>query len=71
MKQKYRLIVSFAEGDFMLWKDFDTMAAAFDYAMKVGFATFEASRDYNLEDWQLIDPTIDAENKLSFAYRKK
>ena len=68
--KKYRLIVHFAEGEFMLWKDFDSMNEAVDYARMVGFATYEATNDYNLEDWNLIDPTVDATKKLSFAYNK-
>ena len=68
--KKYRLIVSFMEGDFMLWKDFDNMKDAVDYAKMIGFATYEATNDYNLDDWQLLDPTIDATKKLSFAKKK-
>lgn len=71
MKQKYRLIVSFAEGDFMLWKDFDSLVAAMDYARDVGFSNYEATSAYNLEEWKLIDPSIDTEKKLSFAYKIK
>ena len=67
---KVRLIVTFNEGEFMLLRDFDDMSLALDYARKVGFSTYEITRDYKPDDWIAIDPTIDAEKKLSFAYNK-
>lgn len=67
---KYRLIVTFAEGDFMLIRDFETGPEALEFARAVGFATYEVTNDYNLEDWVAIDPTLDATKKLSFAYKK-
>lgn len=68
--KKFRIIVSFIEGEFMLIHDFDTMREGLDYAKQVGFATYEVTDDYNLEDWVVIDPSIDATQKLSFAYNK-
>lgn len=67
---KYRLIVTFAEGDFMLIRDFETGPEALEFARAIGFATYEVTNDYNLEDWVTIDPTLDATKKLSFAYKK-
>ena len=69
--KKYRLIVHFIEGEFMLWKDFDNMKEAVEYAREMGFATWEATTDYDLNDWQILDPTIDATKKLSFAKKIK
>lgn len=68
--KKYRIIVNFAEGEFMLIKDFDSGKDALDYARMVGFATYEVTNDYNLDDWVALDPTIDPEKRLSFAKRK-
>ena len=68
--KKFRIIVSFIEGEFMLIHDFDTMREGLDYAKQVGFATYEVTDDYNLEEWVVIDPSIDATQKLSFAYNK-
>lgn len=68
--KKFRIIVSFIEGEFMLIHDFDTMREGLDYAKQVGFATYEVTDDYNLEEWVAIDPSIDATQKLSFAYNK-
>lgn len=68
--KKFRIIVSFIEGEFMLIHDFDTVREGLDYAKQVGFATYEVTDDYNLEDWVVIDPSIDATQKLSFAYNK-
>ena len=67
---KYRIIVTFIEGNFMLLKDFDSMNEGLDYAKRIGFATYEVTNDYNLEDWVVIDPSIDPEARLSFARRK-
>ena len=68
--KKFRIIVSFIEGEFMLIHDFDTVREGLDYAKHVGFATYEVTDDYNLEEWVVIDPSIDATQKLSFAYNK-
>ena len=68
--KKFRIIVSFIEGEFMLIHDFDTMREGLDYAKQIGFATYEVTDDYNLEEWVVIDPSIDATQKLSFAYNK-
>lgn len=70
MNNKVRLIVTFNEGEFMLLKDFDNNKEAMDYARMIGFSTYEATRDYDLDNWIAIDPTIDTEKKLSFAYNK-
>lgn len=70
MENKVRLIVTFAEGEFMLLKDFDNNKEALDYAKMIGFSTYEITREYNAADWNAIDPTIDTEKKLSFAYNK-
>lgn len=70
MNNKVRLIVTFNEGDFMLLKDFDNGKEALAYARMVGFSTYEATKDYDAADWIAIDPTIDTEKKLSFAYNK-
>lgn len=70
MENKVRLIVTFAEGEFMLLKDFDNNKEALDYARMVGFSTYEITREYNAADWNAIDSTIDTEKKLSFAYNK-
>lgn len=67
---KYRIFVTFVEGEFMLLKDFDSMNEGLDYAKRVGFATYEVTNDYNPEDWEAIDPSLDPETKLSFARRK-
>jgi len=67
--KKYRIIVSFNEGDFMLIKDFDNGSDAVDYARMIGFATYEVTNDYNLDEWVALDPTLDPEKKLSFARR--
>lgn len=68
--KKFRIIVSFIEGEFMLIHDFDTVREGLDYAKQIGFATYEVTDDYNLEEWVAIDPSIDATQKLSFAYNK-
>ena len=68
--KKFRIIVSFIEGEFMLIHDFDTVREGLDYAKQIGFATYEVTDDYNLEEWVVIDPSIDATQKLSFAYNK-
>lgn len=65
--KKYRIIVSFNEGDFMLIKDFNNGSDAVDYARMIGFATYEVTNDYNLDEWVALDPTLDPEKKLSFA----
>lgn len=49
----------------------DSLVAAMDYARDVGFSNYEATSAYNLEEWKLIDPSIDTEKKLSFAYKIK
>ena len=66
---KTRLIVTFAEGEFMLLKDFDNSKEALDYAKMVGFSTYEITTDYNADDWVAIDPTVQAP-RMSFAYNK-
>ena len=68
--KKFRIIVSFIEGEFMLIHDFDTVREGLDYAKQIGCATYEVTDDYNLEEWVVIDPSIDATQKLSFAYNK-
>lgn len=66
---KTRLIVTFVEGEFMLLKDFNSSGEALEFAKKVGFSTYEITREYNPDDWVAIDPTV-KEPKMSFAYNK-
>lgn len=68
---KYRIIVSFIEGEFMLIRDFDSMNDGIEYAKRIGFGTYEVTNQYDLEDWEVIDPTLNPQEKLSFAKKNK
>lgn len=65
--QKYRIIVRFIEGEFMLIRDFDSMIDGIEYAKRIGFSTYEVTNQYDLAGWEVIDPTLNPQEKLSFA----